>query len=421
MSWQDRVRSVITLVSPSGTSFEAYWRGDSRNAAKKLGIFNLPRIKGAQVQDLELGATTYTIVIFFEGTDHDLTAEQFFTACGERGRWNVTHPVKGLLSLQLVSVREAVDSVASGNITQFDTEWIDPIDPTTVKSLVQLAAEAQLQVEIVNDQAASQFDSIITTSQRGVKTGIVQIAKEYFGIYSRTLSNIVNKSEAVRQRVSSVYRGIIDAISGPVINTISLSAQVQEWIQLPVLAVSDTQARFESYKNFMERGLLSTQRILVGNDYNRDVIATHELFLTAAMTAVSQVSVTGTFETRPEAVGAAIAVSNQFVELTDRLDDVSQLYTGLISTQYFSQMDSFPATWLLTAQAVNYILVTSFNLAIERRFVLDRRRAVIDIVISEYGDLGENDINYDNFIRYNTLKNNDIILLPAGKEVVVYV
>ena len=43
------------------------------------------------------------------------------------------------------------------------------------------------------------------------------------------------------------------------------------------------------------------------------------------------------------------------------------------------------------------------------------------ITIDEYGELGDNDINYDLFISSNNLKGNDILLLEAGREVVVYV
>jgi hypothetical protein len=421
MSWQDRTRPLIKLVSPSGAAFEPYWQGNSRNMAKKLGIFNLPRIRGAQVQDLEVAAGLYPLTLFFEGADHDLIAEQFFIACRERGRWQVTHPVKGLLALQLVSVSEGVDPVSSGNITKFETEWIEPLDPSSVKSPVQLAAEAQLQVQEVNDRAAEQFDTVLTTGLFPAKTGAVEIIREYFDIYDNTLSELVNSSEAVRDRVSSVYRGIIDAISQPAINGITLAAQIQEWIQLPVLASSDTEARLESYKNFIDRGLAETRKIVVGDDYTRNTASAHELLLTAGLTAVAQVSVSGTFETRPVAVEAALEVSGQFITVTDRLDEVSELFTGVLATKYFSQLDSFCSTWLLTAQAVNYILRTSFDLAIERRFTLSQRRAVIEIVITEYGTLGDNDINYDNFIRYNKLKNNDIVILPAGREVVVYV
>jgi hypothetical protein len=61
------------------------------------------------------------------------------------------------------------------------------------------------------------------------------------------------------------------------------------------------------------------------------------------------------------------------------------------------------------------------NLAIERRFTLDRPRAPIEIAITEYGGLGANDFNLDLFIYSNDLHGKDIMLLARGREVVVYV
>jgi hypothetical protein len=40
--------------------------------------------------------------------------------------------------------------------------------------------------------------------------------------------------------------------------------------------------------------------------------------------------------------------------------------------------------------------------------------------VTEYGSLGDADANYDLFVRSNNLSGNDILLIPAGREVVIY-
>ncbi len=56
-----------------------------------------------------------------------------------------------------------------------------------------------------------------------------------------------------------------------------------------------------------------------------------------------------------------------------------------------------------------------------KRFTLSRPRAPIEITISEYGELGPEDSYLDLFIASNHLRSDEVILLPAGREVVVYV
>jgi len=91
-----------------------------------------------------------------------------------------------------------------------------------------------------------------------------------------------------------------------------------------------------------------------------------------------------------------------------------------IENQHFSQEQSHNETMLLTRQAVDFLLQSSFNLKVERRFKLDRPRAPVEIAIIEYGGPGENDANIDLFIESNKLKGNQILLLPALTEVLVY-
>jgi len=92
-----------------------------------------------------------------------------------------------------------------------------------------------------------------------------------------------------------------------------------------------------------------------------------------------------------------------------------------IDTQYFSQSASFSDSLGLIAQAAQFLLLKSFDLAVEKRFNLKTDEAPIFTTIKEYGTLGEGDANFDFFIETNNLKGNDILLMKSGREVVVYV
>ena len=154
----------------------------------------------------------------------------------------------------------------------------------------------------------------------------------------------------------------------------------------------------------------------------RNISATHELFLTAILTAACQVATTGQLKTRFDAINAAEAISTLFKDITETLDLNQEQYENLdIDFQYFSQSQAWQDLALLVASTTDYLLQASFRLAVERRVVLNRPRTPADIVVEYYGTHGEDDENLALFIESNQLKGNDIILLPAGREVVVYV
>ena len=153
-----------------------------------------------------------------------------------------------------------------------------------------------------------------------------------------------------------------------------------------------------------------------------NITAIREIFASSANSSTNLASVRAEPETRSTAISSLTLVSDQFIQITDALDVVQESFTDqLIEDQYFSQSLSFVESAVMSSQAQAFLLLTTFDLAIEKRFILKTDRAAIEIAITEYGELGEDDANFDLFIETNMLKADDILMLPAGREVVVYV
>lgn len=158
MSWRDRLVPNIVFVSPDGNQFTAYWKSSPRTKDKKIGIHEFPRVAGNIVQDLDANSDRYSLTFYFEGADHDLEAQAFWAAFNERGVWDVIHPVHGFMQLQPLSITENDDPVDSGNITEFNSEWIEPIDEITLTSAREQAAKVDALSDETNGASAEQFD-----------------------------------------------------------------------------------------------------------------------------------------------------------------------------------------------------------------------------------------------------------------------
>jgi hypothetical protein len=229
----------------------------------------------------------------------------------------------------------------------------------------------------------------------------------------------------------------------------ALGGQIQALVQTPALATNSLKERLSAYSEFTNETLEllpggSGSRRPAGSSLNvvGNEIATTEVTSSATIVAlaniavtspvkpiarddldpVTQVTTTDFIETKAQAIATAETISGLFNSITNSLETAQDAFTDKsLDEQYFSQKKSFTEAVILMGQVVQYLQIISYDLAVEKRFILDRPRCPIDLVVSEYGELGDNDSNLDLFIRTNKLKGEEILLLPAGKEIVIYV
>lgn len=419
MSWQDRLRGFAELISPDGQVFSAKWSGNSRSVEKKLGLFTYPKFDGAIVQDLGLAGTSYPLTLSFDGEDNDLEASRFFDAFSARGTWSVTHPTKGLLLLQPVSVAERVEPVESGSITVFETEWVRPTTQATVASTAQLAADIRSQSEGVADTALTQLTTIISQQSVSEVNALKSATETTLSVYDLTVAPLLASSSSLAAQAGAIRRGIADTLSTAPLDLTVLGGQIQAVMRLPAQVTGDVLGVLKPFADFIDQ--VSVLPDEAADQTYLNTLAIRELFLTSANSSIASAA-TGSLDTRAQALEAVDLVALAFQTMTDALDGAQEQFeTLLLDQQYFSQSTSFVQSSQIAASATQYLLEASFDLAIEKRFTLNQERAPIEITITEYGSLGEDDSNLDLFIASNELKDSEILLLQAGHVVVVYV
>jgi len=426
--WKQRVKPTILFKSPQGNEFEAKWIGGTRSKEKKLGIFIYPKVKGNIVQDLDVNSTIYPLTFYFDGINGDLDATAFFGSAGERGTWQVDHPVYGFIELQLMSITEKAEPVRSGGVTEIETEWIEPIDPTTLKTAREMAGIID---SLANDLDVTAIDQFVNTVNEASETLIATINSNVQGVQNVAnylLSPLTATVDAVDNTFLAIQNAITDTLNATVLQSVALGGQIQQLIQTPTLASNDINSRNEAYLEFTDE--IISDLPSGANLRNKNAVAVQEIALSAGITSMAKIASTGItaalagipIATRAQAVELAITISDYFDTVTNALDGVqSDFDSSPIEEQYFSQSQSFSNASRLMALTMQFLLSAAYDLKIEKRFTLDRPRAPIEIALTEYGGPGTDDSNYELFIASNNLKDKDILLLPAGREVVIYV
>jgi hypothetical protein len=418
-TWQDRLAEEITLTSPDGDEFTALWVGNPVTVSKKLGLFEFPGINGTKVQDLGGGGARYPLTIYFHGQDNDKEAQSFFTACSQIGPWEVEHPVSGPLTLQWVSYTQHIEPVTSGNVTRFEVETIVPLPDSATVSSAQLAGDIDAGALDANASAASQFDANViqdTFNEFSELTGSIGSA---ISVVKTTL-RAVERFELVPAEAAAILAGITTTIESFPLDTSQLSAQVQNLVQLYAEAQDSVSGALSMYLDYNEEIKKITPSS--PDQEGKNVAAVQELFLSAGLVGMSLSAKVGGEKTRSESLENAEIISGAFTDITNALDLIQELYKDSpIELQYFSQSQSYSDALVLAGIAARLMIQSSFDLSIEKRFSLEVARNFVEIVGNEYGSLGEDDENLDLFLESNNVTGSEFFILPAGREVVVYV
>jgi hypothetical protein len=425
MSWENELKEEIRFTSPSGKEFSALWRDNPRSFERKLGQFNPPSFSGTVVQDLGPKSWLYPLTFYFDGPFHNKTANEFTDALyNESGQWEVIHPVKGPLGLQLVSIKELISPVENGNYTAFESEWIEPANQTRIIS--------------VEETITTLLSSIIGAIEDGFLIAQQLKSDIYSGIQAvlNTFNAIVNFMDTITRELASLNAIVLDAYDSArssfdnAIDTFdkdnfseSINAVFEQVVNLslaPLAATSDFMSRFNANLELIESIIDLAPATVTDDDYN--TVITQEMGVTVALIAIAQIVATSEFSSRADVIAAIDNLTNIFNDTISALDEIQDGFSGLyIDQQYFSQTKTYTGLMNIYALSIQALMKIFLSIKAEKRFTLARPRSPLEITVTEYGSLGENDENYDLFIKSNQLSGNDILLLPAGREVVVYV
>lgn len=422
VDWADRVRESITLITPSGTEYEAKWRGNPRTLNNKLGIHEFPGIAGAKIQDLKVGAYTYPLTLFFEGENSDIEAEDFMLDFQtQAGSWQIIHPVKGPIFVYKVSAQEMIAPVESGGLQVIETNWIEGLPDSEEESAAQIQAQANFLGEQLNTSASDQFIANAKQDTPGQRQSIITNIGKAITSVNTTLS-LVENAAIIDPQITAIATAIENALTEPILDTSLLAGQVQNLIQLFGLGQDNATDSIQMYSDFTDNILTVAPENPTVDDLGG--VAVTELVACAALTAAGQTALIGGIETRAQAVVTAQAMADLFAKITQALDELQTLYnTEPIDLAYFSQTGTFADAYLLSQESTKFLITSLFGLPAERRIIVKEDKATAQVCKDEYGSINTEDgdtANLEKLISSNGLCCDEIYIIEAGRELLIY-
>lgn len=422
MTWENRLRPEIKLTSPQGVEFFALWRNNERTAEKKLGMFDPPNFKGTYVQDLNVKSTMWPLTIYFHGPFQNDDAKDFFDIWTEEvGQWEIIHPVYGPLILQPVSCAEKINPVDDGSFTSFETMWIEPANIQRLISLEALAESILVAGLAAFDDCKVLLAQLRADAYSAVNSAI-NMLNQISNFSDSVLSELAATDALVQETYDSANAAVTDALENFGIEDPDTEPVADAFIGLvsaPLNASDDFSNNFAAYESMTDEILSITPITVTQNDYN--AVTSQEFGLTITLISIAQSIVTSTFSSRADVLSAIENLGDLLNNSVESMDEIQDLYIDLdLDFQYFSQTQTYTNLVRLFSLAIQYLLQQFYNLKTEKRFEIKNPRSPIEITVSEYGSLGKDDFYYNLFLESNKLSGNDILLLPAGTEVLIY-
>lgn len=428
-NWRERIGdATISFTSPeTSTQFSAKWIDSRKSGDKRLGLFDYPNIQGTVAQDLKASSNRFSISFRFDDyANNDLQARDFYAvAARECGQWTVIHPVYGQLGLQLVSIEEN-KRASEGGSTTISSEWLETIDADKLQTMRELAGLVDGQCSVVQLDSIEQFVADCDATGRKWRSTIESTVAGIQRAVDYALSPLFASEDLVSSAMLStalLIQGSLDAVLLPLNE---LAGQLQDLVNIPLLARQDTTARFRQYGLLQEAlsslapgGFASITPTWATAQEQINAAATTELARSSALVALSQIVLTATtIQTRGQALDLAQQIADSYLATIEELDaQQTALEDQPIATRYIAARTTYNDLIKLLGLTLLYLQGLVSELKIERRITLDRPRAVAELCISEFHSLDQ----YDEIVAANKLKGAEILMLPAGKEIVLYV
>jgi hypothetical protein len=354
-----------------------------------------------------------SFTIYFEGETNDTDSAAFLIAIAEPGVWDVIHPVRGKLKMQPVSVK-AHDGIDSGNISAIDLTWIIPDALDLQHSSPDLSG--LIDGTFVDVQGTS------TTGLSRIGVALANLASAY-GAIQAGLDALEGRIANATGTFLSLYSQVSTALSSLSTDVLSIAGMTIQLVAAPGLMIGDIATRVGNFIATGEAILGLAPQTSPGA--LTDATAAQARGVEFYCACVSCAMVQEILAQAPTTRGQAIATIGQLLQwwsdMLSACEGTQALYSGsTLASTYTAFVDSYPALMELLRLAISYLLSIIYDLKTEIRFTLKAERAPLAVAIDYYAAKGWDDSLFDLFIASNGLYGDQINLLPAGFQVVIY-
>lgn len=425
--WVDRLREAF-YTSPN--EIESTFKVDvlTRSGGKKASVHEILNLNEAILQDQGNKVKSYPMEAYFTGTDGDLKADSFYKSLTEQyttdSPGKLQHPRWGDLDVMPFEFSQTEQLVTGAGIFRVSVTFYEipksdyPVseatDPSEISSDIDDLGEtvdtANESIDLGDPSAIAKFVAQITDLVNVIDDTVGVIANQYDNIrdkYNLIKEDILLQIDQTQEEIQESANGIMSQVN-ELVNTAS------DVVNNASGVVSTTLDVVRGFFNAIEEieGFLNNSE--TGNETeDRNTAIIHQSISTTTTAATGKVALYTEYETRDMAITALEVVNQSNYLVLSGLDSIIT-----------SQGNNFAPdhnTWSSLSDIISKINASlidrSFDLKAKQSFILTSPSDPISITWKYYKDMTQLEF----FIRSNKLMDREIIEIPTGRELVVYV
>ena len=416
MPWQDRVRPGA-YTSPSGRRFEYDFEDVRLTLPKKTTAFDFPDATGTYIQDKGTRGLRLPLRMFLSGADYDLVAKDFLNALAEVGTGILEHPAYGTFNVVPFGDIARKDNLkTAGNQAVFEVEFWENNDIIFPASQQDGLSKARIRINDNIAALAAQFSAGLNLNTAQKRSSFRATYLQQLSKTSTALTAVAADDDVILQRFKDIQDSIETSIELLLDEPDTLSQQTTRLITVPAQANAGAVAQVNGYTQVVNSVLSSSTAVRTANvsGVNQNLYQSDLLFMVNSVIGATTATLNAKYETKTEAVSAAMAILELFYATGAWIDDsITALNIIDPGAAYQKMLDA-------VSLAAGYLVQFSFSLKQERSIVLVRTHTIIDLLSILYGPENVED-NIDFMIKSNSLTGSEILELPIGRTIKYYV
>lgn len=392
MSWLTKIQNIkIEIVTGDGKSYFPIFNSASDTTPTNEAVFEFVDKKGGLVLRGEIGVKQYSVELHFVGEDNIDTVNEFEKSAEDKRPWTLIHPYYGTRTVQPSALNYDRSSL---NDIIFSTTLYETI------SDLHPGEEIDVQSDVI--------DSVDTVSESAIENA-EQVSQS-------TTLRIIDKYKASAV-TDEDYQNII-SYGNEVLNNIDDAAAFMRYnanlLRAPAKYYDSIENRINSLiEAFNELKLASH----LGNYFENSSSILLSGICEAAVLLSSDVSNAQDLPELPN----DYKTRNSILSVINTISTITDEFFSLLST---NQTNGYLPNYILIRELFNTITKTIGQLFIlaqdalqERNYILLEDMTVPTLHHRLYGNITD----IEDFVKYNSIGINELLIVPKGREVKYFV
>lgn len=437
----------LAFTSPeTNTRSEFTYSGSMQDeTSHNLGEFSFSGADGKHYQDKSLSTGNFQFTIFAKNEDALREIRSLFSeksTPASTGTLEHPDPTMGSFPVVISSFSVNQNSVKGQGFATIQVTFFKTI-PNLLSGNTfaqENPASAQSTLTAINELNAIQANDLKNSVDLSTGAGFAAFVQSTISMANSAKANldgIAQQLDEISIAFTDAYLDIINNVETYAKTPFSLARKIQNFIQLPMLAISSVNDRTAAYKNMLsENEDFSTEtlsEITAGSPAGKTTLANKAVASLAAISAINYTAVSGqsvsidklragepfedTGYLSREQISDTINLTQETARTTTDLFSLlaSQFEADTFFSQYFDYSILNKAIIASVVQNLNNRIFAS---AIEQSITVTRDITPIELCSDLYQSVEISTIEF--LLASNKLNGNSIFLIPKGKEIKFY-